>query len=78
MGGGESLNPQNRAGFYDVMIAAHYLQLEPLVLLGGKYICRQITCKSVKDVRSLLGIVNDLEPEVEARIVEENNKILGG
>ena len=77
VGGGEKLSPSKRADFYDLMMAAHYLQLEALVLLGGKYICRQISGQTVEYVRSLLGIIPDLDPKEEARIRRENEKILG-
>lgn len=71
-GDGERLNPKNRGQFYDVMIAANYLQLDNLVLLGGKYICRYIAGKSVDQVRSALGILKDIPDEEIKRMEAEN------
>lgn len=71
-GGSERLNPKNRGHFYDVMIAANYLQLDNLVLLGGKYICRYIAGKSVDQVRNILGILNDIPDDEAKRMTEEN------
>jgi len=68
---------KNRTKFYNTMIAANYLGLDDLVLLGGKFICKQISGKKDIDyVRNLLGIVNDLGPKAE-EIRQANERILG-
>ncbi|KAI2807533.1 suppressor of kinetochore protein mutant [Blomia tropicalis] len=69
---GQSITAETRGDLYDLMIAAHYLGIDRLVELGAKYICKQITGKNCEEVRALLNIFNDIEPNEERRIHEQN------
>lgn len=71
LGGGETLKKDNLPLFYNVMIAAEFLELKDLVLLGGKYICRQISGQTPDYVRELLGIRDDLDRVVSEGIIRD-------
>lgn len=63
---------QNRGDLYDLLIAAHFLQIQPIVEIGGKFICQAIKERNVEQVRNFLGIVNDM-PEDEIRNILTDN-----
>lgn len=51
----------SRAAFYDLVIVAHFLQINPLVEAASRYLCRQISSKqSVQEVRNELNIPEDV------------------
>ena len=54
---------QNRADLYDLLIAAHFLRINPIVEIGGKFICQSIRERNVEQVRNFLGIINDLSED---------------
>lgn len=50
----------SRAAFYDLVIVAHFLQINPLIEAASRYLCRQISSKqSVQEVRNELNIPED-------------------
>ncbi|KAF7492955.1 E3 ubiquitin ligase complex SCF subunit sconC [Sarcoptes scabiei] len=62
-----NLGWSKRADLYDLLIAAHFLQIQPIVEIGGKFICSTIKDKSIEQVRNFLGITNDLDDDDEFR-----------
>ena len=57
---------------FEVILAANYLDIKPLLELAWAKVATMIKGKSVVEVRNLFNIENDLTPEEEAQILEEN------
>ena len=57
---------------FEVILAANYLDIKPLLELSWAKVATMIKGKSVVEVRKLFNIENDLTPEEEAQILEEN------
>ena len=57
---------------FEVVLAANYLDLKPLLELSCAKVASMIKGKSVQEVRTLFNIENDFTPEEEAQIMEEN------
>ena len=71
-GGANILAPERRDIFYSVMLLADQFELQPLVMLGGKYLCQVMRGKKVEDVRQILGLVCDLTHKNEHKIRKGN------
>jgi len=56
----------------DLVIAANFLDIDPLTELSCAKIASLIKGKSVEEIRKRFGIENDFTPEEEAQIREEN------
>lgn len=56
----------------DLVIAANFLDIEPLVALGCAKIATYIKGKSVEEIRDVFGIQNDFTPQEEQQLREEN------
>ncbi|RKP09430.1 E3 ubiquitin ligase SCF complex Skp subunit [Thamnocephalis sphaerospora] len=56
---------------FDVILAANYLDIRPLLDLGCKTIANMIKGKTTEQIRELFGIVNDFTPEEEEQIRKE-------
>lgn len=56
----------------DVVIAANYLDIDPLTELSCAKIASLIKGKSVEEIRKKFSIENDFTPEEENQIKEEN------
>lgn len=56
----------------DIVIAANFLDIDPLTELSCAKIASMIKGTSVEDIRKKFGIENDFTPEEEAQIREEN------
>ncbi len=56
---------------FDLIEAANYLDLRPLLDLTCATVGAMIKGKSPAQIRELFGITNDLSPEEEAQILEE-------
>ena len=57
---------------FEVILAANYLDIRPLLELTWAKVATMIKGKSVVEVRKLFSIENDFTPEEEAQILEEN------
>ena len=62
---------------WDVIVAANYLDMQPFLDGLCKYIAATIKDKTTEEIRDMWGIVNDFEPEEEARIRAENKWAFG-
>jgi S-phase kinase-associated protein 1 len=57
---------------YEIMLAANYLNIRPLLDSGCKIVAEMIRGKSPEELRRTFNIVNDFSPEEEAAIRREN------
>ncbi|KAJ6219246.1 hypothetical protein RDWZM_005058 [Blomia tropicalis] len=64
-------DPNKRANFYDLMIAAHYLNIESLIHIGGKYMSEQLTSFTLQDTGRKLGMTLFEESPVQRMIISQ-------
>lgn len=57
---------------YEIISAANYLNIRPLLDAGCKTVAEMIRNKSPEELRKMFNIVNDFTPEEEAAIRREN------
>lgn len=57
---------------FDIILAANYLDIKPLLEVGCKTVANMIKGKSVEEIRKIFNITNDFTPEEEAQIKKEN------
>lgn len=57
---------------YEIILAANYLNIKPLLNSGCKVVAEMIRGKSPEEIRKTFNIVNDFTPEEEAAIRREN------
>ena len=57
---------------YEILLAANYLNIRPLLESGCKVVAEMIVGKSPEELRKAFNIVNDFTPEEEAAIRREN------
>lgn len=57
---------------YEIILAANYLNIRPLLTSGCKRVAEMIRGKSPDEIRKTFNIVNDFSPEEEAAIRREN------
>lgn len=57
---------------YEIISAANYLNVKPLMDAGCKVVAEMIKGKSPEELRRLFNIINDFSPEEEAAIRREN------
>ncbi|CAO3599326.1 unnamed protein product [Absidia cylindrospora] len=57
---------------FDIILAANYLDIKPLLDVGCKTVANMIKGKSAEEIRKIFNIVNDFTPEEEAQIRKEN------
>ncbi|GMM44358.1 SCF ubiquitin ligase subunit [Pichia kluyveri] len=57
---------------YEIILAANYLNIKPLLNAGCKIVAEMIRGKSPEEIRKTFNIVNDFTPEEEAAIRREN------
>ncbi|CUM64002.1 uncharacterized protein PRCAT00001590001 [Priceomyces carsonii] len=57
---------------YEIILAANYLNIRPLLDSGCKIVAEMIRGKSPEELRRTFNIVNDFSPEEEAAIRREN------
>ncbi|KAF7728594.1 suppressor of kinetochore protein mutant [Apophysomyces ossiformis] len=57
---------------FDIILAANYLDIKPLLDVGCKTVANMIKGKSAEEIRRTFNITNDFTPEEEAQIKKEN------
>lgn len=57
---------------YEIILAANFLNIRPLLETGCKIIAEMIKNKTPEELRKTFNIVNDFSPEEEAAIRKEN------
>ncbi|SCW01199.1 LAFE_0D07272g1_1 [Lachancea fermentati] len=57
---------------YEIMLAANYLNIKPLLDAGCKVVAEMIRGRTPEEIRRTFNIVNDFTPEEEAAIRREN------
>ncbi len=57
---------------YEIILAANYLNIRPLLDAGCKVVAEMIRGKSPEEIRKVFNIHNDFTPEEEAAIKREN------
>ncbi|CAG8581321.1 9600_t:CDS:2 [Diversispora eburnea] len=57
---------------FEIILAANYLDIKPLLDIGCKTVANMIKGKSPEEIRSTFNIVNDFTPEEEEQIRKEN------
>ena len=62
----------DQALLFDIVLAANYLDIKPLLKLGSAKIASLIKGKSIEEIRQFFQMENDFTPEEEANIREEN------
>lgn len=62
----------SNAVLFEVMLAANYLDIKPLLDVCCKAVAAQIRGKTPEEIRKAFNIVNDFTPEEEAQVRKEN------
>ncbi|KAH7339022.1 Skp1 family, dimerization domain-containing protein [Rhizoctonia solani] len=57
---------------FDIILAANYLDIKPLLELGTKSVAESIKGKTPTEIGRMFNLVNDFTPEEEAQIRREN------
>ena len=57
---------------FEIVLAANYLHIQPLLELASAKICTIIKTMSIPQIREYFAIENDFTPEEEAQVVQEN------
>lgn len=66
-----------RAELFDLVLAANYLHIQPLLQACCKRVAAMIKGKTVEEVRDIFGIKNDFTPEEEEQVRRENQWAFG-
>ena len=62
----------DNATIFELILAANFLDIKPLLDLGCKTVATQIKGKTAEEIRQMFGIKNDFTPEEEAQVMSEN------
>jgi S-phase kinase-associated protein 1 len=60
---------------FELILAANYMDIKPLLDLTCATVASMIKGKTPEEIRTTFNIVNDLSPEEEAQVREENRWI---
>ena len=64
--------PSDQTQLFNVILAANYLDIKPLLDLTCKRVADMIKGCTTEEIRAKFGIVNDFTPEEEEQIRKEN------
>ena len=62
----------DQALLFDIVLAANYIDIKPLLKLGSAKIASLIKGKPIEEIRQFFQMENDFTPEEEANVIEEN------
>ena len=68
----EYIDIDTQEALFELVMAANYLDVKPLLELSCAKVASQIKGKSIPEIRKYFSIENDFTPEEEALIAEEN------
>ncbi|GLT61236.1 hypothetical protein SLA2020_339580 [Shorea laevis] len=68
----EFVSDESNEALKELILAAHYLNIEDMLSLLNQTVADRIKNKSVEYVRGLFGIENNFSPEEEERLRQEN------
>ena len=57
---------------FEIVMAANYLDIKPLLELSCAKVASLIKGKSVQEIRQFFNIENDFSPEEEEQVMQEN------
>ncbi|KAJ1822146.1 hypothetical protein LPJ56_000993 [Coemansia sp. RSA 2599] len=57
---------------FDILLAANFLDIQPLVDLAGYTVASMLKGKTVQEIRDTFHIKNDFSPEEEERVLKAN------
>ena len=66
------VDANNNADLFDLIMAADYMDIQPLLNVTCSRVADMIRGKSAEEIRVVLGIKNDFTPEEEAEIIRQN------
>lgn len=65
-------NPPDQSFLFELILAANFLDIKPLLDLTCKTVANMIKGKTPEDIRRTFGIKNDFTPEEEEQVRKEN------
>lgn len=68
----EFMAAMNQEMMFDLIMAANYLDIKPLLDLGCKTVANIIRSKTVEEIRITFNLKNEFTPEEEKKVREEN------
>ncbi|KAJ1875244.1 hypothetical protein LPJ71_011626, partial [Coemansia sp. S17] len=57
---------------FEILLAANYMDIKPLLELGCKTVANMIRNKTAQEIRTMFNIVDDFSPEEREQIKKEN------
>lgn len=67
----------NHAPLFDIILAANFLEIKPLLDLGCKTVAHLIKGKTPEEIRAIFNIENEFTPEEEEKCRKENEWCVG-
>lgn len=65
----------NHDDLLEIILAANYLDIKPLLYLGCAYVASLVKDKTHEEIKTIFGVTNEMTPEHEAALrADPNNK----